>query len=143
MSSDAPPFAFRDAGNQLIDDANGLLIRLYQWPEYAFTVAVQPAPGRPHADAWPLRERAFLEFGIGFDKVSGRHGISFAQAHRNVDDHYPGRYPELMESVLPLVGPFYLRETGSAPDSPFAPPSPRLRPMLAAQRSWFAHRDGD
>jgi hypothetical protein len=143
LSFDAPPFAFREEGRQLIDDANGLLIRLHQWPEYEFTVSVQPAPGHPKADAWPLRERAFLEFGIEFDKASNRHRISFAQAHRNVNDHYPGRYSQLLECVLPLVGPFFLREAGYGRGKPFAPPSERLRPMLAERGSWFAHRDGD
>ncbi|KTE31789.1 MULTISPECIES: hypothetical protein [unclassified Sphingopyxis] len=143
MSSDAPPFAFREEGRHLVDDANGLLIQLYQWPEYEFTVAVQPAPGRPHADAWPVSARAFFEFGIGFDKALERHWISFAQAHRNVDDHYPGRYSELLECVLPLVGPFFLREAGYGRGRPFAPPSERLRPMLAERGSWFAFRDGD
>lgn len=143
MSSDAPPFAFREDGRQLVDDANGLLIRLHQWPEYNFTVSVQPAPGRPKADAWPLRECAFFEFGIEFERALDRHRISFAEAHRNVDDYFPGRHSELIECVLPLVGPFFLRESGYGSGKPFAPPSPRLRSMLAARRSWFAHRDGD
>ena len=143
MSSDAPFFAFREDGSQLIDDANGLVIRLHQWPEYHFSVSVQPAPGRPRADAWPLRECAFFEFGIEFDKASDRHRISSALAHRNIDDHCPGRYPELIECVLPLVGPFFLRESGYGGVGRFAPPSPRIRSMLAARRSWFAHSDGD
>ena len=68
----APSFRFApQIGNRyFIDEGNGLKLRLYSWPEYNYSLAVEPSSGA-QAEAWPLRERAYFEFMVGVDRAHG------------------------------------------------------------------------
>ncbi|WP_265571578.1 hypothetical protein [Sphingomicrobium nitratireducens] len=55
------PFEFERRENLLVDTANGLAIDFYSWPEYHYTVCLQPLSG-PQAEAWPVDQRAYFQF---------------------------------------------------------------------------------
>ena len=134
------PFSFRPHKNDLVDSANGLRLSLYQWPEYNFTVSVEPLSG-PQAEAWPIRDRAYFEFCVTGDRIDGQPvvRVSFANAHVPFERDFPGRTNELLDVVLPLLCPFYAEQVGGS--STHLPIPDRLRPLLLQRGSYYSHRD--
>lgn len=102
----APPFQFVKMGHALVDEPNNLKIRMYQWPEYHFSVSIGPLAG-PQADAWPLRDKAYFEFDYDGpnERLPGICRFSYATAHQPFDRDYPGRTAELLETIVPLIIP--------------------------------------
>lgn len=139
----AAPFAFVEDGSTLLDPANGIVISLYQWPEFNVTICVQPVAG-PQAEAWPVSSRAWFELGIDERYATDAPrtvSMTYAMAHVPFGPAFPGRIEELLDQVLPLILPYYVRRWPAHPDTVIAPLPLRLRECLAAKGSYFDFRD--
>jgi hypothetical protein len=127
----------------LVDHANGLRLRTYQWPEFNFTAALQPAEGA-QADAWPIWKRAYYEFGMAppVQLSDGRNqlAISFAVAHEPFERDFPGRVGELLDVVLPLIPPLFGQVPAQPVDDTLIPVV--LREALLRDGRYFPERDG-
>lgn len=142
MPADDTPFRFAEEGRDLVDRANGLRIHCYQWPEYAFTITVEPIAGE-QAEAWPVARRAYFEFAAGTrdegaEKVCA---LSMALAHEPFERDFPGRSEELLDVVLPIIMPMDLMTFPRRPDNVRSVVSARMRPLLREKGSYFRHRD--
>jgi hypothetical protein len=139
-----PRFATLPESDQnLVDHPNGLRLRTYQWPEFNFTVVLEPAEGI-QADAWPLSKRAYYEFGMAppVRLSDGRNqlAVSFAIAHEPSERDFPGRAGELLDVVLPLILPLFGQVLAQPVDDPLIPVM--LRDALLRDGRYFPSRDG-
>ena len=109
------PFRFEPAAEQrsYVDQSNGLRLRVHQWPEYNYSISIQPLSDA-QANAWPLSKRAYFEFLLiaEGDWVDELLRISAAFAYVPFERDYPGRTEELLNAVLPLLGYVYSHDAG-------------------------------
>ena len=128
----------REVGrSSFIDTENGLRLRLYQWPEYSFSLAVQPTTG-PQAEAWPLSERAYFNFLLGSD-LSEKPGvlrIDAAFPYVPFDPAYPGRTKELLDIVIAII-PEVSSELCDLLPRVSAPIPGAMRSLLLEQKSYL------
>lgn len=104
----SPPFSFRfePVADQksYVDRANGLRLRLYQWPEYSYAIGVQPLSGG-QAEAWPVDQRVYFQFYVDEKYEGGIRTlwVGGVRAYVPFERDYPGRTEELLETVVPLL----------------------------------------
>lgn len=138
----APPFRFERQGSFLVDEANGLRLHCYHWPEYHYTIALEPLSGE-QAEAWPLSQRAYYEFGTSAPPpdqwLAGT--IDFAVAHIPFERDFPGRSEDLLDVILPLVAARDLFSFPEASRNLRAGVSHRLRTVLQQSGRYSRHRD--
>lgn len=141
----AKPFSFKPVIGEsfFIDEENELALRLHSWPEYSFSLALEPLAG-PQAEAWPLSKRAYYEFMVGIDRDRGVEilRISGALPHVRFDSDFPGRSEELLNVLIPLVCPIYAELTGSTVRR-FGVVPHELRSSLRHNKSFFWRRPGE
>jgi hypothetical protein len=115
---------------------------LYTWPEYNFSVAVEPMDG-PQADAWPLRERAYFEFAYQYatDREPPRCTFSMAVAGPPFERDYPGRSKELLDTVIPLILPMTAESFPATSPSYEGHVPEKMRSILGSTGAYYRHRD--
>ena len=105
-----PPFQFDRGEFNYVDQANGLRLRVYGWPDYRYSAAVEPLDGE-QAEAWPISRRAYFEFGYWqYRPVEPSVKIAFALPHMPFEADFPGRTHALLDAVYGLLGPLYAKQ---------------------------------
>lgn len=127
---------------ELVDQQNGLRVRRYSWPEYEFSVALEPIAG-PQAEAWPLRDRAYFEFSYAYPRSGDRRVCTFGMAVAGppFERDFPGRGEELLDALIPLIIPM-TSESFPDRDKTFVGEVPdKMRLLLRTLGSYYRHRD--
>lgn len=136
----ATPFSFALVERALVDVHNRLRISGHQWPEYEFTVSIDPMDG-PQADAWPLRERAYFEFSYVETLDDGKKSCAFSMAlpHQPFERDFPGRTEELLDVVIPLIIPTSLWTFPNKMHDAWPVVPAKMRPLLRRGMAYFRH----
>ena len=127
---------------ELVDRQNGLRIRRYSWPEYEFSVVLEPIAG-PQAEAWPLRDRAYFEFSYAYPRDRNARLCTFGMAVAGppFELDFPGRTEELLDTLIPLILPMSSESFPARDGSLVGEVPDKMRPLLRSLGSYYRHRD--
>lgn len=122
----------------MVDEVNGLRIRLGSGPEYAVYIRVGPTDGE-NANGLLGPERDYITFYVGSQlyELAQTFAIKYVKISKSFDRDFPGRRIELLDAVLPLLADFYFSEP--ALRVPVEPIPPNLREHLR-YRDFYSKR---
>lgn len=123
----------------MVDDANGLRIRIGGGPEYAVDIRIGPTAGETAA-GYLDRDHDYMTFYMGSQlyELTRSFAIQHVRINKTLDRDFPGRREELLDAVSPLLAEFYFSH--HAPRVPVEPIPPNLGVHLRYNDSYSASR---